>query len=558
LTVNSKESNETQKAVDALFARWNRSDSPGYLVGIVRGDELLYRGAFGLASLEQGVANTTATRMRIGSTTKQFTCFAIYLLQETGKLDVDASVRSYLPELPRTAVEPTLRQLMNHTGGYRDYLDLGMLVQGMSLPRPGSMLDAAVRQRDVSFAPGERMIYNNGGYHLLSRIVERVGGMQFGDFLKTHIFDPLGMIDTALVPDDMHIQDRIATCHVPTPKGGYQRGVFPSWEVLGEGGMVSTIDDMLRWLKHLRGEKRVGNAETWRQMTQRTRFDGDVTGEYASGLMISNHRGVEVVHHGGTVIGGGAQMLTVPAHDLDIILITNGSLTVDPTLLGKNLIDAILGDSILKEATVSAADAAAFPSLEGFYVSDETKQVYEVTSMDGKLFLREMMGPPLALLGDGDTLHMNPVILGPKTLHCANLPSLDVVQCGKPLRFTRIGVQDVVLSDIAAQLEGDYECADLAAQASIALNGSELTLSMQGFDGRARYRLEPLTSAIMRFVPADKYSIQSGIVFLDVVDEVSQRFSLGDFANRHLEFVRLPGSTARAHVQEEKLGAMQL
>ena len=107
------------EAIDELFKPVNRSDAPGLVVGIAQCGKILYRRGFGLASVELGVANTPRTRMRIGSTSKHFTCVAALLLAEEGKLDIDAGVRRYLPELRDLQPEPTLRQLMTHTSGYR-------------------------------------------------------------------------------------------------------------------------------------------------------------------------------------------------------------------------------------------------------------------------------------------------------------------------------------------------------------------------------------------------------------------------------------------------------
>src|SRR5476651_2357655 len=149
-------------AFDDVFSEFNRSDAPGLVVGISQYGKGLYRRGFGLACLELGVANTPSTRMRIASASKHFTCIAALLLAEEGKLDIDASIRSYVPELPILAGEPTLRQLMTHTGGYRCYLDLHMLGNGGAAMEKGRALNYQLQQHDVNFAPGERMMYCNG------------------------------------------------------------------------------------------------------------------------------------------------------------------------------------------------------------------------------------------------------------------------------------------------------------------------------------------------------------------------------------------------------------
>src|SRR5579872_2833811 len=226
------------EALDQLFAPWNRTDEPGLVVGVVKDGALIYRRGFGMASLEHAAANTPATRMRIGSISKHFTCLLALLLAEEGKLDLDAPVRAYIPELAGPGGDPTLRQLMQHRGGSRCYLDLGFIGHGMSLPPVGTALAAQVRQSGRNFAPGTAMIYNNGGYHLVSIAIERAGGARFEDQLKARLFDVIGMPDTASVPTDHDITPGgVAAMHLPR-RNGWRRGLLWSDELRGEGAII--------------------------------------------------------------------------------------------------------------------------------------------------------------------------------------------------------------------------------------------------------------------------------------------------------------------------------
>ena len=182
--------------LDALFAEYNKGDQPGLVVGVRYKGEVIYRRGLGLASIEHAAANTPATRMRIGSTSKHFTCLAGLLLAEEGKLDLDAPLTDVIPELPALHGVPTLRQCMSHTTGYRCYLDLAMLSSGLAVQPVGEALPAQVRQSDVNFDPADGQLYNNGGYHLLSIAIERASGMTFEAFMKARIYEPLGMVDT--------------------------------------------------------------------------------------------------------------------------------------------------------------------------------------------------------------------------------------------------------------------------------------------------------------------------------------------------------------------------
>jgi D-aminopeptidase len=257
--------------IDEVFAAFNRSDAPGLAVAVAHKGQTVYRTAFGLANLEFGVANTVHTRFRIGSTSKHFTCMAALLLQEEGKLDIDAPANAVLKELPPLKGMPTLRQFMNHTSGYRCYVELAGMAAGFAVQPAGKALPAMLRQTDANFAPGDAQLYNNGGYHLLSIAIERVSGVPFEQFLKERLFTPLGMHDTDSMPSDLDVIPGMATLYTPrlpsapvqaTP--GWRRAIFVTEEVRGEGAIVSTVDDMLRWQAHLRaalaGQPRIGSA----------------------------------------------------------------------------------------------------------------------------------------------------------------------------------------------------------------------------------------------------------------------------------------------------------
>src|ERR1700679_55520 len=154
--------------LDALFGPGNRADEPGLVVGVVKDGATVYRRGFGMASLETAVANTPKTRMRIGSTSKHFTGLLALLLAEEGKLDLDQPIRNFVAELSGPGGDPTPRQLLQHRGGSRCYLDLGFIGHGMNVPPIGWALAAQARQAGRNFEPGAAMLYNNGGYHLVS------------------------------------------------------------------------------------------------------------------------------------------------------------------------------------------------------------------------------------------------------------------------------------------------------------------------------------------------------------------------------------------------------
>ncbi|MEK6313781.1 MAG: serine hydrolase domain-containing protein [Burkholderia gladioli] len=532
-------------ALDDLFQAYNRSDAPGMVVGVARHGRTLYRRGFGLASVELGVANTPSTRMRIGSTSKHFTSLAVLLLAEQGKLDPDASIRHYLPELPKLEAEPSLRQLMSHTGGYRCQLDLGFIADGMAIQAKGSALAAQLRQRAANFAPGEASLYCNGAYHLLSHVVARVGGMPFEQFLRERIFLPLGMADTASVPSDFEIHRGMATLHLPLPDGGWRRGIFPSEELLGEGALVSTLDDMLRWLAHLRGPKTVGSEASWAQMTTPARLNNGTVIPYALGLMRHDYRGVEVIHHAGGVIGGASQMLTVPDHELDVIIMTNGAMA-NPVALANQVVDALLGDELGAPAE-KAATARFRPLLSARYRAPDTGHVIGFGDVGGKLGLSFLNGPAMPLTDGGDALRVGfqEIAAGPLSLPVAQLSdlreapaSLQFSDAGNTSIFERLPAEAPSLAQAGAALVGNYHAADLGAYAEIRFDGDVLNLYVHGAHAVSVMQLEAFHLDVFGMKsPVAVLSLQ-GIVNVKRREGRVTGFVLDTLRTRHLQFDR--------------------
>ena len=455
--------------IDELFKDVNRSDAPGLTVGVAQRGQRIYHKGFGLACVQLGVANGRATRMRIGSTSKHFTAVAALMLAEEGKLDLDAPITKYLPELPSLYEQATLRRLMQHVSGQRCYLDVTFIGSGRTLQPLGSALAAQVRQSEANFAVGDKFIYNNGGYHLLSICIERISGMAFEKFLAERIFQPLGMFGTESAPDDFDLYPGLATLHVPKAEGGWRRGIFPTEEVRGEGGMISTVGDMLRWLEYLRkGSDALINDQSREQLMRPALLNDGTSTQYALGLMVHAYRGVDVVHHGGGVIGGTCQMLTVPAHELDIVIITNGA-ALNPMEAAYKIIDLLLGDTLAP--AVEMAKAADYTPLVGaqYHASGSGMLVGFAEPADpakkDELGLSLLGNPATPLRKNGDRLELavETMALGPYSLTLAPLAegaaapdSIDVKDGASSERYQRLPATPPTSADVATDLVGSY------------------------------------------------------------------------------------------------------
>jgi D-aminopeptidase len=497
------------KQLDALFAPHDRSDAPGIVVGIAQHGRTIYRRGFGLASVQHGVMNTPATRMRIGSTSKHFACLAALLLAEDGSLDVDAPATRWLPELPALQVVPTLRQFMQHTSGYRCGLQLGMTANGDAWQPGGWMLRTMTRQREVNFPPGHGQIYCNGGYHLLSIAIERVAGMSLADFMRERIFEPLEMRDTALVPSDRWITPGAASLHMARPASqgkGWSTGQLYSNEVLGEGGIISSIDDMLRWAVHLRSaDKRVGSAESWRQMFEPAVLSGGIVSTYSLGLSHGRYKGLVTVSHAGGVIGGNSQMMCVPDHGLDVVIMAN-SYTASAGALAEQVIDTLLAGHL--GAGPTRPQLARFRHLVGRRWHGPSGHLVGFDEAGDLISVSVFGTPPAPLLHDcGATLEARfaDASFGPVALRVAELgegegaqvpEEITWLESGQPHRLRLLPSTPPAEGEAAKAIVGRWRAHDLVADALIEWIDDMLLLRLRGDCGPERtLRLEPLSEA---------------------------------------------------------------
>ncbi|MDJ0656690.1 MAG: serine hydrolase domain-containing protein [Xanthomonadales bacterium] len=487
------------EALDAVFQPVNRSDCPGLAVAVALDGETIYRKAFGLASVQHGVVNTPATRMRIGSTSKHFTCLAALLLVEDGKLDIDAPATEYLPELPDREPVPTLRQFMHHTSGYRCSLDVAMTANGDARQPDGWTLKTLARQAGRNFEPGQGQMYCNGGYHLLSIVIDRVAEMSMEDFLKERVFLPLGMLDTEGVPSDESVLPGVASLHLPTPDGGYRRGGFFQTDIRGEGNLVSTVDDMLIWLAHMNGPKRVGSESTWSQMFEPAILDNGLRSVYSFGLQNHQYRGVDVIHHAGSVIGGNSQMLTVPQHGIDIVILANG-MNANAQELAWQIVDTILGEK-LAEPKPEIAPLESYTHLVGrkYHATSGVLVGFgELGDRLGTSFMGTPYMPILRETPNGLTAGFEHIALGPLVFDNlepdadGNPPEfISYSESGNTDTLRLLPEEPIPSAASGPSLTGNYFSADAGADISIKLEDEDLILTIRGdYSGTRKFRIE--------------------------------------------------------------------
>jgi CubicO group peptidase (beta-lactamase class C family) len=310
-------------SVEAVFKDF-AADSPGCAVGATRGAAPLAAKAFGMADLEHGVELSPQSMFYMASVSKQFMALSILLLERDQKLGLDDRVRTHVPELPEHAAAITIRQLLHHTSGLRDYLTLSALAGNPPdfVITERAVLNTLARQTRLNFEPGAEHLYSNSGYVLLSIIVHRVSGRPLDEFARERIFTPLGMRHTRFQHDH--------TVPIPGRAIGYvRRG--ESWriansslDVVGDGGMYSTVDDMLRWAAAF--ERPEFAPLLSRMQTPGTLGDGRAIGNgYGMGLGQGTYRGLQTVSHGGALAGYRTSFLRLPSEKLTVVTLCNNA-----------------------------------------------------------------------------------------------------------------------------------------------------------------------------------------------------------------------------------------
>jgi D-aminopeptidase len=326
--------------LDGIFAKIDQCQLPGAAVGIAIGGQPVYRKGFGLAHLELPVALTPGMRMRIGSITKHFTCLAYLLLCEAGKAGLEDPLRRYLPQLSPVTHAVTLRQLMGHLSGLRDVHDLVWQFSGTGHPVTTSQLLSMYREiPDVNCTPGTQWRYNNGGFLLLGEVIEKIAERSLEDVLRERIFEPAGMHDTVLRRWDSDFMPNSATLHMIRPAGGFEKS-YLNTALGGEGGVVSTVNDLLRWLAGMDAPV-MGSPATWQTLRATQHLNNGTSTGYGFGLRSGWYRGARTLGHAGGVMGGNAQILKVPSAGLDVVVLVNRQ-DVSATSLAERILDVCI------------------------------------------------------------------------------------------------------------------------------------------------------------------------------------------------------------------------
>ena len=398
---------EPAARVDQLMVAYS-GDIPGGVVGVVRDGRLVFARGYGMASLEYDVPFAAETPTNIGSTSKQFTAFAIMLLKEQGKLSLDDDIRQHIPELPDFGPTVTLRHLLTHTSGYREFVNTialtgRQLLEGDYID-PSEVIKVVQRQPELQNEPGAEFNYNNTAFGLLSMVVARTTDTPFAEWMRENVFLPLGMQNTVVRATPTQIVEDRAQGYSPAPTGGF-RAVPDLGASTGAGGIYTTVVDLARWIENLQTGRLGGKAVIDAMTTPNTLTSGDTTG-YGFGLFIDEFRGLRRVHHGGSDIAHRSTFMTFPDVRAGVVVLSNNAsfsgavpTAIAETFLADELdaADATPEEEVAQEAgpfDPASWDPASFDELAGRYALDAMPAMIMTFSREGDSIFGQITGQP--------------------------------------------------------------------------------------------------------------------------------------------------------------------
>jgi CubicO group peptidase (beta-lactamase class C family) len=386
--------------IDALFAPWDVPGSPGCAVAVSQDGALIYSRGYGYANLDYDIPITPQTVFDVGSVTKQFVAASLSMLALEGELSFEDDIRKWLPELPEYEEPITLRHMVYHTSGLRDYLNLFPLAgRGDYYPiSRDQILDMMSRQRAVVFPPGERYRYSNTAYMLLALVVERISDQSIGEYVQERIFEPLEMQGSFMYEDFEEIIPRRATGY--DSDGGVRMVHNYNFDVVGDGQMYTTVEDLLVWDNYLHEEN--GPAYYSIIMLEGTLNSG-VKIDRAKGLFLREYRGLRTVYHTGSSWGFRTVVIRFVEPGLAIAIACNDDNSY-PRSQALQVADHYLADQLdprSDDGAPSRDDRVAEPAstapalssdqlaeFAGEYFSPELDATYRFAIDSGSLILR--------------------------------------------------------------------------------------------------------------------------------------------------------------------------
>lgn len=407
--IHQKKNEALTAQVDKLFSQWDKPDSPGASLAVIKKGEVIYKKGYGSANLEYDIPITPSTVFHVASVSKQFTAFSVAMLAQQGKLSLDDDIHKYLPEVPDFGKTITIQHLTHHISGMRDQWEL-LAVAGWRLDdviTKEHILKMVKNQKELNFEPGEQYLYCNTGFTLLAEIVSRVTGKSFREWTEKNIFEPLNMSDTQFYDDHERIVKNRAYSYVPVRDDGFKKRRL-NYANVGATSLFTTAEDMAKWVKNF-DDGRVGGTDVIDQMHEQGVLNNGKRISYAFGLVIGEHKGLKTVSHSGGDAGYRSHVVRFPEQEFAVIVLSNlGSFNT--SRIAGDVADIYLANVIKKkekkikpvEKKEIEPDISWYEEFAGKYYF-EPGLIMTITKEKNQLMLQRDGGPKVRLIPESYT-----------------------------------------------------------------------------------------------------------------------------------------------------------
>lgn len=379
---------DTLSNIDKAFSQY-KPENPGCQLSISRNGQIIFSKAWGMADLERLVPLSTISIFEAGSVSKQFTAAAILLLEQQGKLSLNDNIRKYIPELPDYGIPITLRQMLHHTSGFRDWGDIVELTgwpRGLKFYTNEDALEIIARQKHLNNKPGEKFSYSNSNYSLFAIIIKRVSGLSLAAFTQKYIFEPAGMLNTQWRDDPNRIVPNRAIAYSKSDIG-FETDM-PNEYAYGTGGLLTTTEDLLKWDNFYQSGK-FGTPSLLSKQIKTEPLNNGVINPYAAGLFINKVMGWDNISHDGATASYRAYLETFPQLHLSIAILSNTSqFNIDNV---ENTIRKIFvpdkTEKVIKTDSVINLSNAYLNSLAGMYLNERNRSTFHLSVKEDTLIL---------------------------------------------------------------------------------------------------------------------------------------------------------------------------
>lgn len=431
---------EPSERVKQLMTPYSAREVPGAAVMVLKDKKIIFQEAYGMANLTYAIPFSINTPTNIGSTSKQFTAFAIQLLAEQNKLSLDDDIRKYFPELPDFGKTVTIRHLLTHTSGYREFLNtLAMTGRDLSSSLDREMLFKVIKnQPELQNEPGAEWNYNNTGYTLMAALVEKITEVPFPEWMQKNVFQPLEMNNSVVRKDQNEVIHGRSQGYNLNKDGEYQE-VTDLSGAMGAGGIYTTLEDLAKWVNNF-DEPKVGSAKIFKEMTTPYVLTNGDTTNYGLGLFVEEHKGLKFIHLGGADVAHRSMLMYFP--EIAAAVITQSNYSNFSGNSAQKVAEAFFSDHMKekdkkeKPTTTEAEDfeydAEKFDPLTGRYELEEAPGFIMTFKRDGDRIYGQATGQPeVNMKAVSDSVFQLRGVNAKITFHIKEDGSADSLTCTK-------------------------------------------------------------------------------------------------------------------------------